>query len=128
MYALALTWIFLASPTTSPVVIEGISLGAPKASVEAMTGVKAVGGKLSFAPAATTQVEVEFDTKHRVRRIYATYRKGLLPLKDFTAQYGEPVKRNKGGNVRYVFTIVGGGTVTLEKESGYPGYYIEAVR
>ncbi len=113
---------------SADVVVEGVKLGASKADVGKIAGAQVAKDKVTLTPTETSRVDVSFDGKGRANKIYVTYRKGLFPIKDFTQQYGEPLKRDTGGNVKYVFTIKGEGTITLEKEKGYPGYYVEAVR
>jgi hypothetical protein len=108
--------------------VEGVKLGASKSDVAKLPGAKAGKDQITYAPNATTQVDVSFDAKGKANRIYVAYRKGLFPIKEFSQQYGDPVKREKGGNVKYIFTAKSEGTLTLEKEKGYPGYYVEVVR
>jgi hypothetical protein len=126
-----LTIAFLLVPLAlwaEPLSVEGVKLGAPRSDVLKLPQAKAAGGKVTVSPADTVQVDVDFDAKGKASRIYASYRKGLFPMKDYSQKYGDPVKREKNGNLKYIFTVAGEGTITLEKEKGYPGYYIELVK
>lgn len=111
-----------------PLSVEGVKLGEAKAEVLKLPKAKSAGGKVTVSPSDTVQVDVEFDAKGKASRVYASYRKGLFPMKDFSQKYGDPVKREKNGNLKYIFTVAGEGTITLEKEKGYPGYYIELLK
>ena len=118
----------LLAAAPAAVEVEGLQAGMPVGAVEKKTHVKAEHGKLVFSPNEKTQVEVDFDKRGLAQRIYVTYQRGMTPLKDFTDRYGDPVRRQKGSNVKYVFHAPGVSSLTLEKETGYPGYYVEVVR
>jgi hypothetical protein len=107
--------------------VEGIALGASKADVMKHPGAEVKNGGVAFETEKAS-VEVAFDAKGRAKRVYASYAKGLLPLKDFTNLYGEPVKQNAGNSTKYVFKVEREGTVVLEKVRGYPGFYVEALK
>lgn len=111
-----------------PIVVDGVTLGSPKADVMKLSGAKAKGEEVVLTVDEATTVEVTLGGGGKVKRIYATHRKGILPLKEFSQRYGEPVKRAEGDSVKYVFTVENEGVLTLEKVKGYPGFYVEAVR
>lgn len=126
VFALVLGWTGLAA--AAEIEIDGVVLGAPKGDVVKRAGASGKGDGVVIKLDEDASVEVAFDGKGRVKRIYATHRKGILPLKDLTTRYGEPVKRAEHDSIKYVFTVEKEGTITLEKVKGYPGFYVEAVR
>lgn len=119
---------FTAAAQAEPIVVDGVALGAPKADVLKLAGAKAKGDGVVVTVDDATSVEVTLGGGGKVKRIYATHRKGILPLKDFTQRHGEPVKRAEGDSIKYVFTVANEGVLTLEKVKGYPGFYVEAER
>lgn len=119
---------FTAAAQAEPIVVDGVALGAPKADVLKLAGAKAKGDGVVVTVDDATSVEVTLGGGGKVKRIYATHRKGILPLKDFTQRHGEPVKRAEGDSIKYVFTVENEGVLTLEKVKGYPGFYVEAER
>lgn len=128
MLAAVLFWAATGVAHAEPIVVDGIALGAPKADVLKLAGAKANGDQVVVTIDDATSVEVTLGGGGKVKRIYATHRKGILPLKDFSQRHGEPVKRAEGNSIKYVFTVENEGVLTLEKVKGYPGFYVEALR
>jgi hypothetical protein len=115
------------APSAEPIMVDGVRLGAAKAEVLKLPTAAEKGGVVTVSPDDGTSIEVSFD-KGKVKRVYASHRKGLAPMKELTTKYGEPVKQDKGDSIKYVYKVAGEGSVTLEKVKGYPGFYLEAVR
>jgi hypothetical protein len=114
-----------ASSSASVTRFEGVGLGDTRAQVTAVAGKPLQGDKVSFS-IGESEVEVTF-SKGKVTRINLRYLKGALPIREFTDRFGKPVRRSENSSVLYVFTVDTAAVVTLERVTGFPGYYVDVV-